>query len=79
MHVGTTDDSRRADGLTGRDGLKEARLVQHERLRTQNVYRVDPAGMMALRKYLDAMWSRALGHFKSAAEASYHRARKERP
>jgi DNA-binding transcriptional ArsR family regulator len=59
--------------------LKEARLVQHERIGTQHVYRVDPAGIVALRRYLDAMWSRALGDFKRVAEASYRRARKERP
>ena len=59
--------------------LKDARLVVHERLGTQNIYRVDPAGLAALRNYLDAMWTRALGDMKAAAEATYHRSRKGKP
>jgi DNA-binding transcriptional ArsR family regulator len=51
--------------------LSEARLVKAERAGTQNIYRVNPEGVAALRDYLDAMWSRALGDFKAAAEASY--------
>jgi DNA-binding transcriptional ArsR family regulator len=57
--------------------LEAARLVQHERVGTQKIYRANPEGIAALRSYLDGMWSRALGNFKAAAEAAY-RARKDR-
>ena len=59
--------------------LRRARLVQHERSGTQNIYRVDPEGIAALRNYLESMWGRALGDMKAAAEASYHRPGKEKP
>ena len=58
--------------------LKEARLVMHERSGTQNIYRVNPEGIAALRKYLDAMWARALPDFKLAAELSYRQGKKEK-
>ena len=58
--------------------LKAAKLVLHERAGTQNIYRVNPAGIAALRNYLDTMWGRALLDFKAVAETTY-RARKERP
>jgi DNA-binding transcriptional ArsR family regulator len=58
--------------------LKAARLVEHEKSGTQNIYRVNPEGIAALRRYLDHLWTRALGDFKAAAEATYHRAGKER-
>jgi len=58
--------------------LKEARLVVHERSGTQNIYRVNPEGLARLRGYLDAMWERALGDFKHAAELSYQSAKKEK-
>jgi len=57
--------------------LTEARLVSHVRAGTQNIYRVDPQGIGALRAYLDAMWDHALHDFKSTAEAGF-RSRKER-
>jgi DNA-binding transcriptional ArsR family regulator len=53
--------------------LKDAKLVEHERSGTQNIYRVNPEGIAALRRYLDNLWTRALGDFKAAAEASYRR------
>src|SRR5262245_13747779 len=56
--------------------LKDARLVEHERSGTQNIYRVNPAGIAALRGYLDTMWTRALGDLKTVAEATYQRQRK---
>jgi DNA-binding transcriptional ArsR family regulator len=56
--------------------LKEARLVRHHQEGTQNIYQVDPAGLAALRKYLDSMWDRTLHDFKGVAEASYSNARK---
>jgi DNA-binding transcriptional ArsR family regulator len=57
--------------------LSDAKLVMHERRGTQNVYRVNPEGLAALRRYLDAMWSRALPDFKRIAESSYQKSRKE--
>ena len=58
--------------------LKEARLVEHEKSGTQNIYRVDPEGIAALRRYLDNLWSRALPDLKAAAESSWQRQRKDR-
>jgi DNA-binding transcriptional ArsR family regulator len=60
--------------------LKEARLVEHEKSGTRNIYRVNPEGIAALRKYLDLLWTRALGDFKAAAESSWQhqRNRKDR-
>jgi DNA-binding transcriptional ArsR family regulator len=58
--------------------LKAARLVEHEKSGTQNIYRVDPEGIAALRRYLDNLWTRALPDLKAAAESSYPRSRKDR-
>jgi len=58
--------------------LRAAKLVVHETQGTRNIYRVNPEGIAALRRYLDNLWTRALGDFKAAAEASYHRAGKDR-
>lgn len=58
--------------------LKEAELVQHTPWGTRNVYRVDARGLAALRRYIDAMWERALTDFKAVAEASYQRERRRR-
>lgn len=48
--------------------LKEAGLVVDEAQGTRRVYRVDPAGLEAMRNYLDRFWDRALAAFKAAAE-----------
>ncbi|HVO89751.1 MAG TPA: metalloregulator ArsR/SmtB family transcription factor [Casimicrobiaceae bacterium] len=58
--------------------LEQADLVRHTRSGTRNVYQVNPRGLSALRQYIDAMWDRALGDFKTAAEASYQRERRSR-
>ncbi len=58
--------------------LRAAKLVMHETQGTRNIYRVNPEGIAALRRYLDNLWTRALGDFKAAAEASYHRPGKDR-
>ena len=58
--------------------LKAARLVEHEKSGTRNVYRVNPEGIATLRRYLDLMWTRALGDLKAVAEATYQRPR-QRP
>ena len=59
--------------------LSEARLVEHEKSGTQNIYRVNPDGLAAMRRYLDVMWTRALGELKAAAETSYRATRKDKP
>jgi DNA-binding transcriptional ArsR family regulator len=58
--------------------LESARLVSFERSGTQNIYRVNPEGIAALRRYLDDLWTRALGDFKAKAEATYQTRRKDR-
>lgn len=58
--------------------LEAARLVSFERSGTQNIYQVNPEGIAALRRYLDNLWTRALGNFKAASEATYQAKRKDR-
>jgi DNA-binding transcriptional ArsR family regulator len=48
--------------------LKQARLVRFERRGTQNLYAVNPAGLAALRAYLDSFWDDVLAQFALAAE-----------
>jgi DNA-binding transcriptional ArsR family regulator len=48
--------------------LKDARLVVAEEDGTRRLYRVDTAGVEAMRHYLDRFWDRALAGFKAAAE-----------
>ena len=48
--------------------LKDAGLVIDRRAGTRRIYEVNPAGVGALRDYLDQFWNRALLAFKAAAE-----------
>ncbi|HWV85793.1 MAG TPA: metalloregulator ArsR/SmtB family transcription factor [Capillimicrobium sp.] len=48
--------------------LKEAGLVRDERDRNRRIYRVDPAGLEALRADLDRFWTIALEGFKATVE-----------
>ena len=48
--------------------LKEAGLVVDEAVGTRRLYRVDPAGVAAMRDYLDQMWDAALAAFKAFVE-----------
>ena len=48
--------------------LKDARLVTDEAVGTRRVYRVDPAGLGALRRWLDEQWQSALDQFKDKLE-----------
>jgi DNA-binding transcriptional ArsR family regulator len=48
--------------------LKEAGLVMDHPEGTRRVYRVDPQGVDAMRRYLDRLWDRALAAFKEAVE-----------
>ncbi len=49
--------------------LKEAGLVVDRRSGTRRVYQLNPAGLAALRDYLDGFWDQALAAFKAAAES----------
>jgi len=48
--------------------LKEAGLVTDHAEGTRRVYRIDPAGLGALRQWLDRFWDDALAAFKAEAE-----------
>ena len=48
--------------------LKDAGLVMDEADGTRRVYRVDPRGIEAMKRYLDRFWDRALAAFKAAVE-----------
>lgn len=47
--------------------LLDAGLVAYDSDGTRNVYRVDPAGLQALRAWLDGVWPTALDHFAAHA------------
>jgi DNA-binding transcriptional ArsR family regulator len=49
--------------------LREAGLVRDRREGTRRIYEVDPAGLAALRSYLDQFWDRALGAFAEQVRA----------
>jgi DNA-binding transcriptional ArsR family regulator len=48
--------------------LKLSGLVTDRAQGTRRIYRVDPAGIAAMRKYLDQMWDAALAAFAMAVE-----------
>jgi DNA-binding transcriptional ArsR family regulator len=48
--------------------LKDAGLVIDRAEGTRRVYQVDPAGLGALRQWLDRFWDASLDAFKKAAE-----------
>ena len=48
--------------------LKEAGLVTERRNGTKRLYRIDPAGVEALRAYFEAFWTEALASYKAAAD-----------
>jgi DNA-binding transcriptional ArsR family regulator len=48
--------------------LKEARLVRDEAQGTRRIYSIDPAGLGAIRAWLDRFWDRALTAYAEAAE-----------
>ncbi|MGE3844121.1 MAG: ArsR/SmtB family transcription factor [Vicinamibacterales bacterium] len=49
--------------------LKSAGLVREERVGTRRIYRVEVEGVVALRRYLDAMWGTALEALKAHASS----------
>jgi DNA-binding transcriptional ArsR family regulator len=50
--------------------LKDAGLVDEEPVGTRRVYRLNEAGLLALRDQLDTFWNRALQAFQDIAERS---------
>jgi DNA-binding transcriptional ArsR family regulator len=60
--------------------LKDAGLVAEQAAGTRRIYRLDAAGVAALRDQLDTFWARALGAYHDvvdpAAEESAHRPRR---
>jgi DNA-binding transcriptional ArsR family regulator len=50
--------------------LTEAGLVRARAEGTRRLYHLDPAGLAAVRAYLDRFWARALADFKTAVEDS---------
>jgi DNA-binding transcriptional ArsR family regulator len=48
--------------------LKDAGLVLDRAEGSRRIYRLNPAGVGALRAYLDGFWNRSLAAFKTAAE-----------
>jgi DNA-binding transcriptional ArsR family regulator len=48
--------------------LKQSGLVVDRPEGTRRIYRVDPAGVAAMRDYLDQMWDAALAAFAMAVE-----------
>ena len=40
--------------------LRDARLVREQREGTRRIYRVDPAGLVALRSYIESLWDDVL-------------------
>jgi DNA-binding transcriptional ArsR family regulator len=65
--------------------LKQVGLVTDHADGTRRVYRLNPNGVLAIRYYLDQMWSQALAGFEQAAEelaraekqASMHKSQEE--
>ena len=48
--------------------LKDAGLVTDRAAGTRRIYQLDPAGIGALRAYLDQFWTKALTAYKAAVE-----------
>jgi DNA-binding transcriptional ArsR family regulator len=48
--------------------LKDARLVRDEARGTRRIYSIDPAGLGAIRAWLDRFWDRALTAYAEAVE-----------
>ena len=48
--------------------LKDAGLVDEEPIGTRRVYRLNAAGLLALRDQLDTFWNRALNAYRDVTE-----------
>lgn len=53
--------------------LKEAGLVLDHAEGTRRIYRIDPAGLGQIRRWLDQFWDEALAAFAAEAEAEADR------
>ncbi len=53
--------------------LKDAGLVREQVMGTRRIYRLDAAGVAALREQLDDFWDRALSGFRNMVEGSRRR------
>lgn len=49
--------------------LKDAGLVREYRAGTRRIYEIDPAGLGALRRWLDQFWDQALDAFQAEVES----------
>jgi DNA-binding transcriptional ArsR family regulator len=49
--------------------LKEAQLVRDQAAGTRRIYTIDPAGLGAIRAWLDRFWDQSLAAYAAAAEA----------
>ena len=49
--------------------LTDAGLVRHRADGARRLYQLDPAGLAAIRGYLDRFWGRALEDFRAAVES----------
>jgi DNA-binding transcriptional ArsR family regulator len=60
--------------------LKDTGLVSDEAVGTRRIYRLDPAGVSALRDQLDTFWNRALAGFEvTVQDAPDHDASSHEP
>jgi DNA-binding transcriptional ArsR family regulator len=50
--------------------LKATGLVDDETVGTRRIYRLNPAGVQALRDQLDTFWSRAMANYEAAIDDS---------
>jgi DNA-binding transcriptional ArsR family regulator len=58
--------------------LKEAGLVRETAEGTKRIYHLDPRGIGAMRAWLDAHWTQALGAFQAFADEQHERDEKEK-
>ena len=58
--------------------LKDASLITERRDGARRLYRVDPAGLLGLKQFVDAFWGKGLARLKAEAETEA-RAGKRRP
>jgi len=53
--------------------LRDAKLVSEERQGTRHIFRADPEGLAALKKYLEDYWGDVLGRFAKEAKKKTRR------
>lgn len=52
--------------------MREAELVRFEPSGASNVYSIDPAGLAAMRAWLDRHWTRALAAYQDSFPENWH-------